>query len=447
MGPRAKGPEPGRWKYQVGEPPLLLTAFERIDKGLAIYTRIWDGEKYREKKPLCASIRDERQRIIPERETAAQQLAIRRHSELVSGIDREETVGGALTLAGGFRRLLDKKKGKYPVETEHRKEVARASLLILEVLGRDRPMNQIRHRDYRTIWRHMANAHVKEPSRYGLRSAELYCGALQLAARWLQQEGHLEPGDAMPAPTWKTELRAEWAQITSKPIRKPDKPRYTDAESLALWDALPSADPRLVLATELGAEHRLGQVARIRRSDVLPSKRYRCGRLQVHGRGKKLGETITLTRRQRHALTASILWGYLADAEAAYRKGEIEDYFLIAGGKLHRSKDHRGRPVLRTRVRFATAGHLGRTGLAEQWERLEKRANVAHIEGRLWYGMRRLQADKSDALKDVSAKAKNRMGGWSRTSTRELYLDQGNVRDEEEAAKARERIRPPRGSK
>lgn len=444
---KAKGPAPGEWQYQVGEVPHLLTAYERTDKALAIYTRVWDGRLYRSKKALCASIRDAQGRIVPEKEVVAQQLAVRRQGEIAAGAEREESQRGPLTVAGAFRRLLDPKEGKFPSDTPHRREVVRAAKLIAEVLGRDKRMDEVRHRDYRALWRHIAHAHVKSKGEsYGLRTAEIFCGVLQNAARWLQQEGQIEPGDAVPAPGWKQAMKGEWEQITGNAAAAPEKPRYTDAESAKLWRALPKADPRVRLAMELGAELRLGQVARVKRTDILPTAAHAVGRLRVHGRGKKRGETITLTMHQRHTLTAALLWGYLAEAEAAFRAGEIEDYYLIASSKLHAAKDHRGR--VGKRVGLKGAGRpLGRRALARQWETLEALADVEHVDGRLWYGMRRHQADKTDALEGVSNRAKNRMGGWTKNSTREGYLEGANVRDADEAARARALIRPKRAQR
>jgi hypothetical protein len=439
-----RGPKPGEWKYTVGEVPHLLTAFERKDKGNAIYTRVWDGGRYTNRKALCAPIRDEAGRIVPDLEIQAQTLAVRRLDELLRDAEPEEVEsGGPLTVAGGFRRLLHRREGKYPSDTAHRREVVRAGRIIQEVLGRDLRWDRIRHREYRKVWRHIAREHVKDPKRFGLRTAEIVCGVLQSASRWLQQEGLLEPGDALPAPGWKQAMRAEWEQITEAPLPRTEKPRYADAESRRLWAAVPQADPRIALAMELGAELRLGQVARVRRSDVLPSPdgRFRIGMVQVHGRGKKHGETIVLTTRQRHVLTRALLLGFLALPEAAYQRGEIEDYFLIAGGHLHTITDRRGRKVKRVRVKGAEK-YMGRRAMGRRWEELEALARVDHIDGRLWYGMRRLQADKAEAMQGVDARVKKRMGGWTKTSTREEYLEEANVQDAIAAARVRRQIRP-----
>lgn len=437
-----RGPAPGKWQYTVGDVPHRLTAFERADKGNAIYTRVWDGKRYAARRALCGPIRNDAGKIIPEKEVEAQQLAIRRQKEVASGVEADDVRGGPLTLAAGFRRVLDRRDGKYPTDTPHRRQVVRASRLILDVLGRDLLWENVRHRHYRTIWRHMARVHVAEGD-YGLRYAEVACSALRSASHWLQQEGLLEPGLALPAPGWKDALHADWQAITESPPHRPEKPRYTEAEALALWRTVPQMDPRLELAMEIGAELRLGQVIRVRRSDVLPSPcgRWRIGTVVVHGRGKKLGETIVLTMRQRHVLTRALLWGVLALPEAAYRAGEIDDYYLISSGKTHAAKDHRGRSVRRVRVHMA-ASHLDRRALGRMWERLEEAAGIEHVDGRLWYGMRRHQADRAEALEGVAARVKNRMGGWSKTSTREEYLEQANIQDAIAAAKVRRQIRP-----
>jgi hypothetical protein len=442
MSPRkAKGPKPGEWRYEVGEIPALLIAFERADRGNVIYSRVWDGKKYSQKKALHPSIRDAQGKIIPAREISAQQLAVRRHTEVLAGVEAEESRGGPLTVAGGFRHLLHRKEGKYPSEGAHRKEVERAARTIRQVIGADRRFDEIRHRDYRALWRHVAHEHRKDRGKWGFRTAEIFCGVLQSAARWLQREGYIEPGDAVPAPGWKQEMRTEWEQILGAPIGNPEKPRYTEAESAKLWSHRAKADPRVRLALEIGAELRLGQVARVKRSDILPHRGHRIGIVRVHGRGKKRGEMIVLTMAQRHALTAALLWGYLAEPEAAFRAGEIEDYFLIGGGRLHGDTDHRGRPVKRLRTAGAVSP-ITRRALGRQWEELERIAGVDHVAGRLWYGVRRLQADKADQLEGVSDRAKNRMGGWLKTSTREGYLEGVKLEDAEEAARARRRIRP-----
>lgn len=440
---RPRGPAPGEWQYTVGDPPHQVTAYERADRGFAIYARVWDGQRYTEKRRLHDGIRDEDGRIDPELELAAQELAIDRHRNVAAGVDEDDLLPqGPLTLEQGFRRLLHPKTGKYAGETRWKSDVERAVTVIQEVLDGSLRWDQVRHAHYRKLWRHMAREH-KATGAFGARMAEVIVGTLQSAARWLQQEGLIEPGDALPAPTWKEILQDEWSRITGEPIQAPKKPRFTPKEKEKIWEALPLADPRIELAVELAAELRIGQLAeRTRRSDVLPFGGFALGMVLVHGRGKKLGAPIILTRSQRHALTRALLRGYLAEAERAYAAGEIDDYFLIPKGHLHTVEDHRGRPVRRARVE-RVGEPMTPSGLRGLWKKLQEVAGVEEVKGRNWYGLRRRQTDDAEDT-ESDARVLNRLGGWKHTGTREGYQEEGRVEVDLAARDAREQIRPKR---
>jgi hypothetical protein len=442
MSRRPRQPAPGEWEYSVGEVPHLLTAHERADRGNRIYTRVWTGKAYVAKKALCGSIRGADGKIDPELEQEARDLAMKRQREVRAGLVREAAPSGPLTLAAGFRRLLDPKEGKYPAKSEHAADVRRAGEIIVDVLGADVLWGDVRHLHYRKLWREMINRHVRT-GRYGPRWIELVCETLASAARWLQQEGLIEAGDAEPARGWKASLRKEWEQITRRPRPAARKPRHSAAESAALFAALPEADPRIALAVEIGAELRLGQVVRARRADVEPSAdgAEPLWMVRVRGRGKKLGEDVVLTDQQRQALRHALETGYLAELEAARAAGTIEDFHLFPAGQLYGTKLPDGGVVKRAR---ATSGGsaLGRSGLRKHFRDLERLAGVPHQPGRLWYGLRRRGADDAEGLQDVPAAVKNRMGGWSKSSTREGYLESGRTEDAIAAAEVRRRIRP-----
>lgn len=420
----------------------MLTAYERTDKKHAIYTRIWNGLEYRGRKVLCGPIRDANGQIVPEKEIEAQTLTVERHAGLSAGIEEEEIIQGTLTLAGGFRRVLHPDTGKYPADSEQKAEVTRASKVITTILGPEVRWSSIKHAHYRKLWRHLAHAHRKE-GQYGHRMAEVICEALQSAARWLQQEGLIEPGEGEAARGWHQSMKREWEEITGLPVPERKKPRHSDGEKELLWKALPNADPRLWLAVELGAELRLGQViARTRRSDVHPSPdgKEPLWKVIVHGRGKKLGETVVLTEDQRAVLKWALEEGHLAELEADRVAGEIADFYLMPGGPLVTRKLADGRMMKRVPPERGQRP-LGDTGLAKQWKKLEIAANVPYLRGRRWYGMRRRQADAADKL-DIKPQVKNRMGGWSKTSTREGYLEEGRIEDAIDAMEARSKIRP-----
>lgn len=432
------------WSYTVGDVPLRLTAYERKDRGDAIYTRIWDGKRYRDRKPLCETIRNERGAVVPEKEIEAQRLAVERQRAIAAGLGEDDIPESGITLGQGFARLLDPKTGKYAGETRWRGDVEAAGKIIVGVLGRELTMSDIRHAHYRKLWRALAHEHAKA-GRYGLRRIEVIVGVLQSCSRWLQQEGYIDAGDALPAPGWNEALRREWTDITSKPLPDPLRPRYTADEMVRLWDALPSADPRLELAVQIGAELRLGQVVRSMRSDIFPVRGHQIGGVQVHGRGKKRGERVVFTPEQRHVVTRALLWGVLAELETLYRDGKLKDYPLIPGGYLHGDTDHRGRPVLRADPKQSKKP-WGASPMRKAWARLEKAAGVKPVPGRKWYGLRRLQSDRAEDV-ETDKRVLNIQGGWTRTETRERYQEQGRMDLREKAAQVRRKIRPAKKRK
>lgn len=434
---RAKEPRPGEWKYTVGD----LTAYERTDRGNAIWTRVYAGAgRYRDKKPLHAGIRDERGKIVPELELEARQATLERAQAASAGIEDLGAPDATLTLTQGFRRVLHPTDGKYAGDTRWRDDVERQLAVVAEALEGDLRFAQLVSAHYRKLWRWMANEHART-GRFGLRFAEQVVGALASATRWLLQEEVIEEG-GLPAPGWQEKMRAEWANITDKPAGRKQKLRHTAAEKGALWAHLYDAqiDPRLSLSVEIGAELRLGQVARTRRTDVRPYNGFRFGAVEVHGRGKKLGELVVLTMAQRHALTRAITSGYLADLEAAHQAGEVEDYYLFPHGRLRTVVGPRGRRVRRAQVKNAGA-HLERTHLRKLWHDLEDAAGVPNVKGRGWYGMRRRQSDDAeDVVKDE--RVLNRLGGWANSETRRRYQAEDRPELLDATRDARAAIRP-----
>jgi len=431
---KTKTPPPGKWQHQVEN----LTAYERGDRNMDIYTRVLlDGGKYGHKQRLCGSIRDGAGKIIPDREAAAVRLAVDRQSRIASGL--ADTRDGPLTLATAFRRLLHDREGKYAGETARKRDVERYSKTVIRVLGGDLLATDIRHGHYRKLWRHLAHVNAKDAGKYGPAAAEKIVGALRTLVAWLQAEELVEPGTGLPAATWKATMRNEWASITDRPVRPPTKHRYTRAEQERLWAALPKADPRLEIAVQLGAELRLGQVARSRRSDVEAFGGFAIGRVRVHGSGRKGGAAPILTPDARRALTRAMTRGVLADLEAAYRAGEIADYYLIPGGKLRTVRTLKG-PRKRARVKNG-AEHWGRTGMRRAWATLEQLAGVEGRRWRKWYGLRRLSTDLAEDV-EQDDRALNEIGGWGDTATRRGYQEQGRTEVAERALNVRRQIRP-----
>lgn len=424
---RRKEPKPGEWSYTVGEVPVELTALERPDRGNAIYTRIWDGHKYKAKKRLRDPIRDSRGKIDPALELEAQQAAIARQKQAVAG----EEPKGPLTVRLGFRKLLDSREGKFATDTAWKKNIEAYAKLIDGQVG-DVLCSELRHKHYRTLWRHFAHRKL-EQQKGGLRITEKVLGALRSLITWLQTESLLEQGVGLPAPHWGQTLRKEWAEITNKPIPALNKPRYSEDEQKKLWGNLEKADPRIALVMEIGAELRLGQVARCRRSDLLEHDGREVGAIQVHGKGKKMGALVVFTEAQRDAVMTALSSGYLCDLEAAYQAGKLTDYQLITGGRLKKG---------RAQVKNADTPWDTRR-MNRAWLQFETAAEVEHVKSRAWYGTRRLQTDLAEDVTS-DARALNLLGGWTHTETREGYQDEGRRDVAVRAKDARALIRPDR---
>lgn len=403
------------WSYTVGD----LTAYERRNRGAQIWTRRNLGGKYVDVHPLCDAIRVNGE-IDPALETAARGMAEEREKARRS----EPGDKGPLSFGAAMRRVLDSQTGKYAGDSIWKANVADHLAIAGDLIGNATPMSELRHSHYRQLWRSMAREHATSGT-YGLRYAEQVVGSVRSAVVWLQQEEIIGPDYGLPAVGWKAQLRKDWGEITSVPVDvKPARPRYTEKELAKLLGALDKADPRLALLVCVGAPLRLGQVVRLRRSDV---RGIRYGGLHVAGRGKKKGATPRLTMRERHALTKAMATGYLSEVEALYRAKKIKDFNLFAGGKLAAGK---------LQKKNAQRAPLKGNSLNQIWRKLETLAGVAHMPGRAAYGARRKLADMVDKLA-ISPGAKNAVGGWTKTLTREVYLEAENEDTTNEARGAR----------
>jgi integrase len=212
------------------------------------------------------------------------------------------------------------------------------------------------------------------------------------------------------------------------------RPRHEVDEVAALFAALPQADPRLRLLVELAAELRAGQALRALRSDLALGKvgGFQLGRFTVHGAGKKHGEVVDLHPELRALVDDVLSSGYLAEAEAAFQRGEVEDYFLFPAGKL------KGGSVPLER---ATASHMSYQAMRDLFEDLERIAGVEHQRGRSFYGLRRQATDLAPEF-EQDARVLNSISGHADSATREqVYQDKENERVRARAAKTRRSMR------
>lgn len=111
--------------------------------------------------------------------------------------------------------------------------------------------------------------------------------------------------------------------------------------------------------------------------------------------------------------------GYLAEAEAAFQRGEVEDYFLFPAGKL------KGGSVPLER---ATESHLSYAAIRAMFVDPERIAGVEHRRGRSFYGLRRQATDLAPDFSQ-DARVLNSISGHADSATREqVYQDKENER-------------------
>ncbi|MQA92107.1 MAG: hypothetical protein GEU90_18090 [Gemmatimonas sp.] len=96
--------------------------------------------------------------------------------------------------------------------------------------------------------------------------------------------------------------------------------------------------------------------------------------------------------------------GYLAEAEAAYRRSEVEEYFLFPAGRLRQGK---------ASVEQCQVQPLGPTAVRDMFRHVEDVAGVPHQPGRAFYGLRRQATDLAPEFAQ-DARVLNRLSGQHR---------------------------------
>ncbi|HTG26088.1 MAG TPA: hypothetical protein VK681_39185 [Reyranella sp.] len=409
------------WSYGVGEIPHKVTVLELATRGHRLYL-IWRDQKNWRYRSLKKMLRMANGRILKEVERWAIKEAEAKHQALLGNLPAVERRAAApLTIAQATVLMQDRDRGCYPKDTPHRREVLRAMTDITRIWGPARTFATIGKADIRELGRRRARELRKE-GHIGVRGAEITVGRLLAVAQWLRDEGHIEEGQCLPESQWKKKLRDELE------APEPKRPRYTLEEMRALIRNAPKIEPRYGLLLTLGAELRLGQVRKQRRSDV----DLEAGTFTVRGRGKKRGAVVHLTTGQLIIVQACLIDGYLRDLEKL-----AIDYPLFPQGQLKGGR--KGEGVARP----AQADAEPVTGTAvRKWHRLNEVAcQIEHADGRGPYGIRRQAVDATveggasrDELKEI--------GGWSDTQVPErIYRDQESKTARDGAKVIRARIR------
>lgn len=449
------------WKYQKGEPPNTVTAYERLTRGRTVEVRWWLGEtkKFRTRS-LGFGIRDERGVIDPELEQEAVRQTQSIYDSLRSGRGlplAEEEGAGPLTLEAGFELATTVPTGMYVVETEHLREVRRATQDTVRMIGfngagRVRTWDSLTYSTVRELWLRAAQRYVQTGGG-GPAWTERCVVILLQVAQWLAVEEKIERPVVVKT-TWREQMRREWEQLTGTRITR-STPRHSEEEIRRIFASLdhPKVDPRIALALELGAEARLGQVIRLMRSDIdLASVgAFGLGRVVVHGAGKKLGVTRDLTPEERGAIDRA-LGGYLRDLEEAYQAGVRDDFPIFPAGRLkydippsrwpRRNADGLPTSGPTRRAKDSVLNQpIGRSALTDFFHDLERIAKVEPVPGRGWYGIRRKATDVYEDYETDERVLNDQTGHRSSDTRRTVYQEKRREEVRARSAATRRRVR------
>lgn len=469
------------WQQTVGEAPFRVIAEERLDKDRVVYLRWWvpadpgrangNGTGAAERargnwgrKSTGIRVRTQSGRIVASRVAEVMTKAQQQKDRLIAGLPDEERPTTRLTLLEGLRLATDAKRGKYKVDTPHRREIIRSMQHVIRILGERRTWESMRIADLSEVWTDRIHA-LQGRGHTGMRSAEIVIRDLLAVAAWLREEEHIPPTACFVQGTaWKHRLRNDWVQFTHADREPtPERPRYSLGEFRAILQAAKRIEPRLAFLLELGAEQRGGQVNRCRRTDLDLAT----GRLKIPYRGgHKKTATLHLTAGQLAYAGEVLATGYLRELEALYQAGAIADYPLFPGGYLKGSREsvHVGRGTAGTVPRkngrapsthalrmclergYCTRKHAARAPLSMNrmrrlFRRAEQAAGVAYIKGRGIHGMRRGSVDEAKR-QGISREGLQAHGGWVDTQVPDrIYADQEAEAARDEARNVRAAIR------
>lgn len=410
------------WIYVVGMLPHKVVAYEDTARKGVVYLR-WRVAGDWVRRSLGFTLRDAKGKVSKDAEKRARRAADEHYGRLIAGGAMPAAPAHELTIAEGWSLAIDDERGKWRKDTAHRREMARALDRAKATWGARTAWNAIDRGEMRRLWRAELKR-VRATGRDGVRSAEIVMARVVAVANWLREEGKISGTACLPWGGMKAEMADDFGSYAVKRLR------YSADEYRAILAAAPLVDVRWALLLTLGAEYRLGQVSRSLRSQLDPDK----GTLMIRGAGKKRGTLVVLTADQHEAVHVA-LGGWLQPLELAYLTRGM-DYPLFPGWRVP-MRD--GVPVLR--ADHASREPLNRTTLRYWLEATEAKAQVAHVEGRGWYGLRRVAVDLAKAS-GISREGLQQSGGWADAQVPDrIYADQEARYAAEEAAKVRAKIR------
>ncbi len=418
-----------RWEGRLGIWPVVVWYGERTDKGGVCYLRWYVPARRNWRWESCRmKVRDAQGVVSPEAQTRVLELAKRRHDLLlgkVSDIAVEQLA--PITVSETWAVLTDPNTGRFPARTPYRDSLEAALDDMAHELGGDFAWLHFDEGAFTRVLRKKVQR-ARERGHTGHRAAAALGTSLITIMGVLRESKRLPANIAIPGGRrWRKDLLRYVTDVQGGIEPTVQRPRHSVDEMRKILAQAPKVDPRFALLLALGAELRLGQVSRARRSNLDREK----GLFRTPGRGDKRGAVIELTAGQRRAVEDALA-GYLAPLEA-----EMADYPLFPQGMLV-AKDS---ALVATPARHGSADPVVRSAINQWFREAERLADVPHIKGRSAYGLRRASVDGGLA-EGISPDALQQLGGWSSDRMPQtIYRDQKRDLARSEAAVVRAKTR------
>lgn len=423
--------EAGLLAESFGRRPYTVTLREEKEPGVNVLLDYTVAGGARRKRTLGYPVRALKGKRWEWDEAAlerAREAAEDRSAELRLARMREEVLtADSLTFAAAVALFTDPEKGGLPKDRRTGKGYVRLLKRWTALFGAETPWNRI------TPAQVLARTRERETAGQ-IPQALNEARVLRILTRWLRGParigGLLDPMEGFP-----------WKKLNER--HTPKRPRYTREQLAAIVKKRHEVDPRfalyLALMDDSGARSKAVRMLKRSAVDIElespPSK-------EEAPYGWLLFPALKGQRAPLHLLTAFerrelevALGGYLRVLEAEYQAGEIEDYPLFPGARL---ADKREKVV-----ELSQGGALrpADATVVSDWLRAaEKLAEVEHVRGRGYHGIRRTVADL--LYEELGLDGLTTALAWSTRATPEqIYVDHRRMPDRVRAREAMERKR------
>ncbi len=438
---KKSAPRPGEWTYSAGRRPFTVTAYERKERRNEIWIRFGSH-----RRKLAESVRDQAGRVSAQLEAEVIAMVADAQSVFSEGRDPSQQRSdpeNPLTLRQAFDAALTLGSGLYATRTAQWRDMRTIAGDICELLALRDPndpkgptepklLKDVTGHDALVLTRAIAECVAggrKREIANKTTTREIPWGGFRMAVRAVEflfrvvrfMAEKQKFSAPKLAPKWREVMKEEWRDVTNK-YHEVNKLAHSATDVARMFASLKDADPRLHILLELGAEARLGQVARSMRSHLsLEGGVLGFGVLTVEGRSNKRGTEIDLTESQQALILDTMRSGYLLDLERHFQAGRLQDYPLFPGKRFTEGvcvakkleDGTRGSVVIPPRP-------VTEDGLRGWFKEFEKTLAIPQVKGRGWYGVRRKTADLAeDAV--VDPRALNRLTGHADTKSRRGY--------------------------